>query len=51
MNFDEMLAQVLELVQRQGRVSYRAIKRRFDLDDDYLADLREDILLNDPSIS
>ena len=50
MNFDEMLAQVLELVQRQGRVSYRAIKRRFDLDDDYLADLREDILFTHPHI-
>ena len=36
MNFDEMLEQVLALVQRQGRVSYRALKRRFDLDDIYL---------------
>jgi len=27
-NFDELLEQVLALVQRQGRVSYRAIKRR-----------------------
>ncbi len=36
MNFDEMLEQVLALVQRQGRVSYRALKRRFDLDDAYL---------------
>src|SRR5215813_4917787 len=43
-NFDEMLEQVLALVQRQGRVSYRAIKRRFDVDDAYLADLREEIL-------
>jgi TOMM system kinase/cyclase fusion protein len=49
-NFDEMLAQVFELVQRQGRVSYRAIKRRFDVDDDYLADLREDILFTHPHI-
>jgi class 3 adenylate cyclase len=48
--FDEMLEQVLALVQRQGRVSYRAIKRRFDLDDDYLADLREDILFTHPHI-
>jgi hypothetical protein len=49
-NFDELLEQVLALVQRQGRVSYRAIKRRFDLDDDYLADLREDILFTHPHI-
>ena len=50
MNFDEMLEQVLALVQRQGRVSYRAIKRRFDVDDDYLADLREEILFTHPHI-
>src|SRR5262245_28220853 len=45
-----MLEQVLTLVQRQGRVSYRAIKRRFDVDDDYLADLREEILFTHPHI-
>jgi class 3 adenylate cyclase/predicted ATPase len=49
-NFDEMLEQILALVQRQGRVSYRAIKRRFDVDDDYLADLREEILFTHPHI-
>ena len=38
MTFDEVLAQVLELLQRERRVSYRALKRRFDLDDEYLAD-------------
>jgi class 3 adenylate cyclase len=31
MTFDELLAQVLDLLQRQGRVSYGALKRRFDL--------------------
>jgi hypothetical protein len=50
MNFDELLEQVLALVQRQGRVSYRAIKRRFDMDDEYLADLREEILFTHPHI-
>jgi TOMM system kinase/cyclase fusion protein len=49
-NFAELLEQVLALVQRQGRVSYRAIKRRFDVDDDYLADLREEILFTHPHI-
>ena len=29
MTFDEILTQVTELLQRQGRVSYRALKRRF----------------------
>ena len=40
MTFDDILAQVLELLQHQGRVSYRALKRRFDLDDDYIEDLK-----------
>jgi len=42
--FDEILAQVLDLLQREGRVSYRALKRRFELDDDYLADLKDEII-------
>jgi class 3 adenylate cyclase/predicted ATPase len=44
MTFDEILAQVLDLLQRQGRVSYRALKRRFDLDDAYLEDLKVEII-------
>src|SRR5262252_3810200 len=50
MTFDEILAQVLELLQRQGRVSYRALKRRFDLDDDYIEDLKEEILFAYPVV-
>jgi class 3 adenylate cyclase/predicted ATPase len=49
-DFDELLKQVLALVQRQGRVSYRAITRRFNVDDAYLADLREEILFAYPHI-
>jgi len=44
MTFDEILVQVLELLQREKRVSYRALKRRFDLDDEYLEDLKEEII-------
>src|SRR6266581_4204427 len=44
MTFDEILAHVLDLLQRQGRVSYRALKRRFDLDDDYIEDLKAEII-------
>jgi hypothetical protein len=44
MTFDEILAQALDLLQRQGRVSYRALKRRFALDDDYLEDLQAEII-------
>jgi len=44
MTFDDVLAQVLELLQREKRVSYRALKRRFDLDDEYLEDLKDEII-------
>jgi class 3 adenylate cyclase len=44
MTFDNMLAQVLELLQREKRVSYRALKRRFDLDDDYLEDVKDELI-------
>jgi len=44
MTFDELLAQVIDLLQRQGRVSYGALKRRFALDDDYLQDLKDELI-------
>src|SRR5438876_2529244 len=44
MTFDELLAQVVDLLQRQGRVSYGALKRRFALDDDYLQDLKDELI-------
>ncbi len=44
MTFDEVLVQVIELLQRQGRVSYGALKRRFGLDDDYLQDLKDELI-------
>src|SRR5439155_24843043 len=42
--FDEILTQVVELLQREGRVSYRALKRRFTLDEEYLADLKDELI-------
>jgi class 3 adenylate cyclase/tetratricopeptide (TPR) repeat protein len=44
MTFDELLAQVLELLQREQRLSYRALKRRFALDDEYLEDLKAELV-------
>jgi hypothetical protein len=44
MTFDAILAQVLDLLQREKRVSYRALKRRFDLDDDYLEDVKDELI-------
>src|SRR5712691_948245 len=44
MTFDETLARVLELLQREGRVSYRALRRRFDLDEEYLEELKDELI-------
>ncbi len=44
MDFYEVLEQVLVLLQRHGRVSYRALRRQFDLDDETLDDLKEELL-------
>ena len=44
MIFDELLTQELELLQRQGRVSYGVLKRRFSIDDAYLEDLETAII-------
>ena len=38
MTFDEVLEQALEMLRRRGRVSYRALKVQFHLDDDLLED-------------
>jgi hypothetical protein len=44
MTFDEILQESVRLLQRQGRISYRALKRRFALDDDYLEDLKAELI-------
>jgi hypothetical protein len=44
MDFYAVLARVVELLQREGRTSYRAIKRQFARDDEYLADLTVELI-------
>jgi hypothetical protein len=44
MDFYELLDDVLKLLHQRGRVTYRALKRQFHLDDEVLDDLREEIL-------
>jgi TOMM system kinase/cyclase fusion protein len=44
MDFDSVLAQVRQLLQQQGRVSYRALKLRFQLDDEMLAALQDELI-------
>jgi hypothetical protein len=42
--FEETLAQVVEVLRRERRVSYRALRRRFGLDEEYLEDLKVEII-------
>ena len=51
MKFSEVVAQSLTWLQREGRVSYRALKREFELDDDLLEDLKEELLFSHPEIA
>jgi len=44
MTFEEILNQAKALLQRQGRVSYRALKRQFDLDEAYVEDLKLELI-------
>jgi hypothetical protein len=44
MTFEELLDQALAMLQRRGRVTYRALKRQFNLDEALLENLKEEIL-------
>jgi TOMM system kinase/cyclase fusion protein len=44
MEFEEVLEQTIALLQRQGRISYGALKRRFKLDNAYLEDLKVELI-------
>src|SRR5262250_2858822 len=48
MTFDEILAQIIDLLKRQGRVSYPALRVRFSLDDAYLEALKAELLYRPP---
>ena len=44
MDYDAVLAQVLALLQQEQRVAYRVLKRRLQLDDEILEDLKHDLI-------
>ncbi len=44
MDFDALLDQAIALLQRRGRLTYGALKRQFQLDDEYLADLTAELI-------
>src|SRR6266446_4819700 len=44
MTFEEILDQAIAMLQRRGRLTYRALKRQFQLDDAYLEDLKAELI-------
>jgi class 3 adenylate cyclase/tetratricopeptide (TPR) repeat protein len=50
MTFEEMLDQAMAMLQRRGRVTYRALKLQFNLDDDRLEALKDEILYAHPHV-
>ena len=50
MTFEEMLDQALAMLQRRGRVTYRALKLQFTLDDDQLEALTDELLYAHPQV-
>jgi predicted ATPase/class 3 adenylate cyclase len=48
MGFYEILDQVVNLLRQRGRVTYRALQREFQLDEDALADLKDELLYAHP---
>ncbi len=44
MTFEEIVDQAIDMVRRRGQVSYRMLKRQFELDDTYLDDLKYELI-------
>ena len=48
--FNEVLSQTIVMLQQHGRVSYRALKRQFALDEAFLEDLRYELTEVQPTV-
>jgi class 3 adenylate cyclase/predicted ATPase len=44
MDFYEVLDQVVDLLKQRERVTYRAIKRQFNIDDEFIEDLKAELI-------
>ena len=51
MKFSEIIEQASDLLQRKGRITYRSLQREFDLDDEGIVDLKEELLFSHPKIT
>ena len=50
MTFEEILDQALDMLRRRGRVTYRTLQRQFELDEDALSDLKDELLFAHPQV-
>jgi class 3 adenylate cyclase/pimeloyl-ACP methyl ester carboxylesterase len=50
MDFYEVLEQVVNLLQRRGKVTYRALKLYFNLDDEQLEALKDELCYSQPQV-
>ena len=50
MDFYELVDQVVKLLRQRKRLTYRSLKRQFDLDDEALTDLKAEILYSQPQV-
>jgi hypothetical protein len=44
MTFEEILDQAIAMLQRRGRLTYGTLKRQFQLDDEALEDLKNELI-------
>src|SRR5712692_8398792 len=50
MTFEEILDQAMAMLQRRGRLTYRTLQRQFQLDEDALNDLKDELLFAHPQV-
>jgi hypothetical protein len=50
MTFEEILDQALAMLQRRGRVTYSTLRLQFQLDDEQLAALKDELLYSQPYV-
>jgi class 3 adenylate cyclase len=50
MTFEEILDQAIAMLQRRGRVTYRTLQLQFQLDEDHLAALKDELLYAHPEV-
>jgi class 3 adenylate cyclase len=50
MDFIEVIDQVIDLLRQRGRLTYRTVKLQFNLDDEHLDALKEELLYSQPQV-